>query len=184
MQNKIVSHWFDKDFVNLDPLLQKLHVFGGELSGDVDITYGTGLSGFIGKRLAKKMKLPEQGIHKLRVAISHSKQGLHWNRRFNDNNLVVSLFTPVNNITNGYWLEKTGPITMKLTVDIINGGWYWRCLHISLFGIPMPLWLIPKSKAFKTIENGKYKFNVAFTYPLLGNLVSYSGILVAQYNEH
>ena len=72
---------------------------------------------------------------------------------------------------------------MKLTVDIINGGWFWRCLNISLFGISIPLWLIPKSQAFKKVENGKYKFNVTFTYPLLGKLVSYEGLLDARYND-
>ena len=72
---------------------------------------------------------------------------------------------------------------MKLTVEIINGGWFWRCLKISLFGIPIPLWFVPKSQAYKIVENGRYVFKVAFTYPLFGSLVSYSGALDANYNN-
>lgn len=184
MKNNSVKNWFGSEFVRLDPLLQKLHLFGGELSGDVDISYGGGLSGFIGKRLAKKMKLPGEGIHKLLVCISHSGDGLQWDRRFNDSNIVGSLFQPVGSHEGGYWLETTGPVTLKLTVDIVDGGWYWRCLAVSLYGVPIPVWFIPKTNAFKTIENGKYRFGVAFTYPLLGNLVSYSGVLEAQYSDH
>lgn len=184
LPSDIVKSWFHKDFEKLDPLLQKLHLVGGELSGSVDISYGSGLSGLIGKRLANKMNLPKQGRHKLLVSICHSTSGLHWKRKFNNNNVVESLFSPVGNNKDGYWIETTGPLTMRLTVDIINGGWFWRCLKMSLFGISIPLWLIPKSQAFKKIENGKYKFKVTFTYPLLGNLVSYEGLLDAKYNDN
>jgi len=183
LQNEVVSNWFQKDFSNLDPLLQKLHLSGGELSGIINISYGKGLAGLIGRRLAKKMQLPNHGEHRLLVSISHSQNGLHWNRRFNDNDTVESLFVPFGNYKNGYWIETTGPVKMKLTVDIVNGGWFWRCLKVSLFGLPIPLFLIPKSQAYKIIENGKYVFNVSFTYPLLGSLVSYRGILTAKYNE-
>lgn len=183
LQSEVVSNWFQKDFSNLDPLLQKLHLSGGELSGIINISYGKGLAGLIGRRLAKKMQLPNHGEHRLLVSISHSQNGLHWNRRFNDNDTVESLFVPFGNYKNGYWIETTGPVKMKLTVDIVNGGWFWRCLKVSLFGLPIPLFLIPKSQAYKIIENGKYVFNVSFTYPLLGSLVSYRGILTAKYNE-
>jgi len=179
----LVKNWFESDFSNLDPLLQKLHLSGGELSGDIDISYGKGIAGLIGKRLAKKMKLPSKGSHKLLVSIYHSSKGLHWDRTFNDDNIVESLFVPVGNNKNGYWVETTGPLKMKLTVDIIEGGWFWRCLSISLFGLPIPTFFVPKSQAYKIIENSKYIFNVSFTYPLIGSLVSYRGVLDAQYNE-
>ena len=129
------------------------------------------------------MKLPSKGSHKLLVSIYHSSKGLHWDRTFNDDNIVESLFVPVGNNKNGYWVETTGPLKMKLTVDIVEGGWFWRCLNISLFGLPIPTFFVPKSQAYKIIENSKYIFSVSFTYPLIGSLVSYRGALDAQYNE-
>ncbi len=183
MKSEIVSNWFGSDFSDLDPLLQKLHVVGGELSGGIDISYGVGLSGLIGKRLAKKMKLPNQGSHKLVVSISHSKNGLHWNRRFNSNNVVESLFVPFGNNKSGCWVETTGPLKLKLTVDVIDGGWFWRCLRVSVFGFPIPLCFTPKSQAYKVVKSGKYIFSVSFSYPFLGNLVSYKGVLDAKYGE-
>jgi len=183
MKNKIVKNWFGSNFNELHPLLQKLHIYGGELSGDVSISYGSGLSGLIGKRLAKKMQLPSAGNHQLLVSISHTQAGLHWNRAFNDNKVVESLFAPTGNKENGYWLETTGPLLMKLTVDIVDGGWVWRCLSIKLFGLPVPLWLIPHARAFKYVKNNKYIFQVSFSYPLLGSLVSYKGELDARYND-
>ncbi|KPV94632.1 MULTISPECIES: DUF4166 domain-containing protein [Pseudoalteromonas] len=184
MSYEVVSNWFEEEFTNLDPLLQKLHLFGGELSGNVEISYGRGVSGLIGKRLARKMKLPSQGIHDLVVSIKHSESGLHWDRKFNNNTTVESLFVPVGNKKNGFWIETTGPLKMKLTVDIIDNGWFWRCLNVSAFGLPIPLCLIPKCKAYKLIKDEKYIFSVSFSYPFLGNLVSYSGKLNAKYYEY
>lgn len=183
LPNDLVRNWFGDEFSELDPLLQKLHLSGGELSGKIEVSYGSGLSGLIGRRLANKLKLPKPGSHELLVSISHSQNGLHWNRKFNDDSVVESLFVPVGTKTDGFWVETTGPVKIKLTVDIVGGGWYWRCLKISLFGLPTPLWLFPKSQAYKTVEHGKYVFQVGFTYPFLNDLVSYKGVLDAKYSE-
>ena len=143
----------------------------------MDIAYGKGLAGFIGKRLAKKMNLPSAGSHHLSVSISHHDDGLHWDRVFNQGKAVTSLFKPVGNKRQGYWLETTGPLSMKLTVDIKQGGWHWRCLNMSVLGIAIPMWLLPKTHAKKVIEDGLYRFHVEFSLPVLGSLVCYSGLL-------
>jgi len=183
MQNNLVKNWFGDKFNELHPLLQKLHTNGGKLTGKVNIQYGNGIAGIIGKRLAKKMNLPEEGAHQLQVDINHSDDGLHWGRCFNSQASVVSLFKPVGDITNGHWIETTGPLTMHLTVDVFEGGWYWKCLSLSFKRLPLPLWLIPKSKAYKTIEDGQYRFHVQFSLPVLGTLVAYHGLLRAESSE-
>jgi len=93
------------------------------------------------------------------------------------------LFQPVGDRTNGYWLEQTGPITLLLTVDIIDGGWHWRCLAARWGRLPIPLWLLPKSHAFKRIEGGQYLFSVSFALPLLGTFLSYAGRLETKLNR-
>jgi hypothetical protein len=180
MPNVLVKNWFGDKFSNLHPLLQKLHTEGGRLIGDVEISYGKGLAGVIGVRLAKKMSLPSEGTHQLVVSISHDIDGLHWDRCFNNQVLVKSLFKPVGHVEDGYWIETTGPLSMKLTVDINDGGWFWRCLKVNFLGFSIPRWLIPKTNAYKTIENGKYCFHVEFSLPIIGTLVSYQGLLRAE----
>ena len=91
-----------------------------------------------------------------------------------------SIFRPVGNIDAGYWLEETGPLELKLTVDILDRGWYWRCLSMRLWKIPLPLWLFPHSKAYKKIEGDKYRFYVGFSLPFLGTILSYGGLLSAR----
>jgi hypothetical protein len=65
----------------------------------------------------------------------------------------------------------------SLTVDIREGAWYWRVLAGKIHGIAVPLWLLPKTTAYKRIEDGAYRFNVAISVPILGTVLSYSGLL-------
>ena len=179
MSNELVKDWFADRFSDLHPLLQKLHVEGGMLRGKVDLYYGSGVSGILGRRVARKMKLPGPGSHELSVTISHDDEYLHWNRSFNSQQSVESLFRPVGDYGDGYWIETTGPLSLKLTVDIKNGGWYWRCLQVYLFGCPIPMWLIPASIAYKEVKEDRYHFHVSFSLPIFGVLVKYEGMLEA-----
>ena len=177
MTSDIVKNWFADDFNKLDPQIQLLHTQGGKLTGDVDVAYGKGVSGIIGRRLAKKLGVPHEGRHKLMVTITHNDGNLQWDRLFNDTQEMKSVFTPVGNMEEGYWIEKTGPLNIKLTVEIKNGGWYWRCLSYSFLGLPLPAKLFPESEAYKCIEDGKYRFRVGFRLWFFGDLLSYSGLL-------
>jgi len=177
LASELVSHWFNGVFYNLSPELQELHRHGGVLQGEVEVKTGNGLAGLIGRRLARKLNIPESGVNKLMVTISHDNHYLHWNRCFNDSAIMESRFKPVGTIADGYWLEKTGPFEMMLTVDVKNQGWYWRCIRFKYRGLPVPYWVFPKMNAYKKSEDGGYRFYVGFSAPLLGLLFSYSGIL-------
>lgn len=178
-----VSNWFADAFYTLHPLLQALHRKGGQLHGKVEIEIPTGIAGMLGRRLAKKLGVPTtHATPTLDVSISHADGCLHWDRSFDGNKQMRSIFKPVGTITSGYWLETTGPLALTLTVDILDGGWYWRCLSMRLGRIPLPLWLFPHSKAYKKIEGDQYRFYVGFSLPMLGTILAYSGLLAARSN--
>jgi len=177
LTSELVSNWFAAAFSNLAPELQKLHRHGGVLTGEVDVIVGTGIAGLIGRRLARKLNIPKPGMNDLLVSISHDDQYLHWDRQFNKSTTMHSRFKPVRTVKDGYWLEKTGPLELMLTVDIKKQGWHWRCLRIKYYGIPIPNWLFPNMEAHKYIDDGGYRFYVGFSAPLLGLLFSYSGVL-------
>jgi len=184
MSSTMSSEWFEDSFDKLDPLLRQLHLQGGELAGPVKIKIGTGLAGFFAKRIAKKLGVPvNKGEHRLKVNISHQADGLHWDRCFDESTLFRSVFLPVGNKSNGYWVETTGTIKIFLTVDIREGGWHWCCMRVKIKGITIPLWLFPKTTAYKKIENGCYRFYVGIALPLLGEVISYSGLLEANLNS-
>jgi hypothetical protein len=47
----------------------------------------------------------------------------------------------------------------------------------SLFGIPLPAWLGPRSDSFESVDQGRFRFHVAISHPLLGSIVRYRGWL-------
>jgi hypothetical protein len=174
----LVETWFGRHFSKLHPLLQQLHRSGGHLSGKVNVKVAKGLGGLLGRRLANKFAIPiGETAQEFSVTIFESPQGLHWDRRFNQQTLLQSVFIPVGNVETGYWFETTGSVCLRLTVDVKEAGWYWRCLEATYKGVSIPLWLLPRVIAYKRIENNQYKFYVGFALPLLGEVLSYSGTL-------
>jgi hypothetical protein len=180
MASSLVSNWFGPRYAELHPLLQSLHRYGGSLSGSVVIHIPGGFAGWVGRRLAAKLGVPiENAVQAFSVEIQHSHEALHWSRRFGDGSRMYSVFRPIGELPSGYWIEDTGPLKMWLTVDVKDGGWHWRCFKMTYARVPLPLWWFPKSKAFKTIDNGRYRFFVGFSVPLLGDVLTYSGLLDA-----
>lgn len=176
------TRWFGEDFARLHPLLQALHREGGGLRGTVAITAGHGVAGLLGRRMAQRLGIPTgAALAGFEVRIAHDAQTMRWERRFDDGRALRSVFRPVGRFPDGYWLEDTGAMRLKLTVDIRDGGWYWRLLGASLHGVPLPSWLFPRTEAFKRIDaDGGYRFAVAFALFPLGTLLRYEGVLTPE----
>jgi hypothetical protein len=177
--NAVVS-WFGQDFSQFHPLLQQLHRDGGTLTGSVELSVPSGLAGWVGRRLAGKLGIPSQaGRYPFEVIIEHREGRLLWSRRFAASHSMLSTFEPVGSHVSGYWKEVTGHTELHLQVDIQDGGWHWRCVGMRVRGLPLPLWLAPRTLAYKEVVGGAYRFYVGFSLPLLGTLLSYSGLLQA-----
>lgn len=184
MTDNAVTRWFGAKFSELHPLLQSLHRQGGRLQGEVTLGFGRGPAGWFGRRLAARLGLPQQPNRMpFEVQIGHASQRLSWDRWFDGRVRMHSLFQPVGCWPTGYWVESTGLLRLCLTVDVIDGGWYWRCLGVRVMGLRLPAWLFPRSRAYKRIEDGRYRFHVGFALPLLGTLLWYEGLLEAQLPE-
>lgn len=178
LESTLVSDWFGARFGALHPLLQAMHRRGGRLAGEVEVAYGSGLAGWFGRRLGRRMGLPAQpGRMPLVVTISHTDRALRWARRFGEGHEMVSLFEPVGRWPDGHWQERTGALRLLLTVDVRDGGWYWRALGARLHGVRVPVRLLPRSHAGKRVEGDGYRFEVAVIAPLLGPLLRYGGTL-------
>lgn len=173
-----VETWFGSAFERLHPLLQTLHRKGGVLSGPVQVSFGRGLAGFIGRHLARRLGVPSgNGANILRVSISSDGNTLHWNRQFNDRDEFRSLFVPVGRFPSGHWVECSGRIQLRLRVSLVEGSWHWQHLGSSLWGLPLPRWLMPRTTAYKEVRHGMYHFHVEVAVPLVGTVLSYSGDL-------
>lgn len=178
MTTNSVTHWFGEAFTHLHPLLQQLHQTGGQLSGTVTIELVTNpLARLIGQRLAKKLGIPtDKNQCPFQVEISHTPDALLWSRQFGTHKMI-SVFKPIGTYPTGHWLETTGAIQLQLGVDISQGGWTWVTQALRFKGVSLPLSVMPRTHAYKRIEEGQYRFGVEFSLPVLGKLLSYSGLL-------
>jgi hypothetical protein len=146
MSGTVVSDWFGPAFAQLHPLLQSLHRHGGKLRGPVGIGFGRGLAGIAGRRLARRLGIPRDGdSHMLEVTIGHDDAVMHWDRRFDDGHCFASTFRPYGHWPDGGWIEVTSAISLRLQVDVIDGGWYWRCVGAQRGHWSIPRWLWPRS---------------------------------------
>ncbi|MES2017926.1 MAG: DUF4166 domain-containing protein [Pseudomonadota bacterium] len=174
----LVERWFGPAFALLHPQLQALHRNGGMLRGPVQLSFGAGLAGAVGRALARRLGMPDGAASvQLEVTIHGDADGLHWRRRFNDGPVFDSLFRPVGHFPDGHWIERSGMIALALQVAVCDGGWHWRQRRLWLAGVPLPAWLMPRTIARKDVLDGRYLFSVEIAFPLLGKVLAYRGAL-------
>lgn len=180
MKESPVEQWFGPRFAELHPLLQALHQQGGTLHGKAEVGVGRGLAGWLGRRVARRMGLPIVPEVDLAVIISHDGRRLRWARVFGSGSKAVervSWFEPHGLWPHGHWEEQTGALRFMLTVDVEQGAWQWRLLGARWHGVPVPVRLLPRSRAGKRIVDGDYEFAVEVIAPVLGPLLWYRGRL-------
>ncbi|MEZ5972694.1 MAG: DUF4166 domain-containing protein [Hyphomonadaceae bacterium] len=77
-------------------------------------------------------------------------------------------------------IERFGVLAFAMAVVVED-----RCVRLvprrwSAFGIPLPMWLAPRSNAYEIEQNGVFRFFVEISHPLTGLIVRYSGWLKPQ----
>ena len=73
--------------------------------------------------------------------------------------------------------ERLGAFTFAQALVIEGDGLRLVMRRWTVFGIPMPLWLGPRSNSRETVLDGRYCFSIELTHPLTGLIVKYEGWL-------
>jgi hypothetical protein len=75
--------------------------------------------------------------------------------------------------------ERFGPIAVDMALVVRGPSMTYVIRRWSLLGIPMPLWLGPKTSATESVDaEGRFRFDIKLWHPFIGSLVHYSGWLV------
>jgi hypothetical protein len=75
--------------------------------------------------------------------------------------------------------ERFGPIAFGIGLKLEAGRLWYVLRRWSVFGIPMPQWLCPRSETFESVEDGVFHFRIEIRHPLAGLVVGYGGWLKA-----
>lgn len=78
--------------------------------------------------------------------------------------------------------ERFGPLAVDMALVVQAGSLQYVIRRWTLLGVPMPLWLGPKTIAGETVDDdGRFRFDIELWHPFIGTLVHYAGWLRASH---
>lgn len=73
--------------------------------------------------------------------------------------------------------ERFGPLSFAMALVAEEGQLSLVLRRWSLFGLPLPMFLCPRSTSYEAVEDGHFRFHVEISHPLTGMIVRYRGWL-------
>jgi uncharacterized protein DUF4166/saccharopine dehydrogenase-like protein len=162
---------------SLPPPWQAMHDLDTELTaeGVAEVERGDGV---LARLAALVVGFPRAGKD-IPLTVSFRREGRReqWRRTFADHS-----FTSTQEQGRGRFerllCERFGPINFGMALVCEAGRMRLVIRCWTLFGIPMPLALAPRSDAYEFAEEGRFHFHVEIGHPLTGLIVRYRGWLV------
>ena len=74
-------------------------------------------------------------------------------------------------------VERFGPIAVHLAILVQDGRQILKTTGWSIFGIPLPKFLVPRGDIFEHDADDRFNFHVDLVAPIFGRLVKYEGWL-------
>lgn len=109
------------------------------------------------------------------VRIDVDAQGETWHRDFGGHRFNSRLCC-----VDGQLYEQLGPHRIHFALDTNGQGLRMRPLAWRTLGIPLPRLLWPNISASETESEGRFHFDVATAFPLIGTVIHYRGWLCVE----
>lgn len=164
-------------FDSLPPLVRQLHDSSAprSWSGTADVVRGKSL---IARVIARVVGFPKSGEQiPVRVSFSPEQGGELWTRTFG-NKRFRSLQTVGEGRNQHLLVERFGVATFGLAILVEAGRLMLVPRRWSLFGIPMPGFLLPHGQSFEAESDRRFQFDVTIALPWVGLIVAYRGTLL------
>lgn len=156
--------------------LQNLHRIGQGKSfeGRCKVTRGRNPLSHI---IATLLRFPKAS-HDIPVRVVLTKEGDKeiWERFF-DGRRMVSTQKAGRGKQSRLVIERFGPIAVYLAILVQDGKQVLKTTGWSIFGIPLPKFLMPGGNVFEHDAEGRFNFHVDMVAPIFGRLVKYEGWL-------
>ncbi|HZQ00454.1 MAG TPA: DUF4166 domain-containing protein [Reyranella sp.] len=75
--------------------------------------------------------------------------------------------------------ERFGWLTFAMALVVERHRLALVLRRWSVLGLPLPMWLCPRSNSYETTEDGRFRFHVEISHPITGMIVRYQGWLAA-----
>jgi len=138
----------------------------------------------LARTLARLARLPAAGnAVDVRLQVTAQEEGEEWRRTFAGRPLVSMQFNRPDGRLNGVMVERMGIVEMRLRLEVVGGALNYQtvsaALRLGSLRIPLPRWLSPYVMARERAvgDMNQIHVSVEVTFPLLGRLIAYDGIL-------
>jgi len=135
-------------------------------------------SNLLARATATLMGFPTSGVNQpITVTLSVRASDERWARTVADKTFLSTL-SFAKSRSEGLIRERSGPIAIDMALMLQGSRMSYLIRRWSLFGVPMPLWLGPKTIAVETVDAaGRFCFDIELWHPFTGLLVHYAGWL-------
>ncbi len=99
------------------------------------------------------------------VRFDVSREGETWTRTFGDERFSSRQFAGRGR-SEGLLCERFGALTFTMALVPEGGRLSLVLRRWRAFGIPLPMWLCPRSASYETVADGTFRFNVEIGHPL------------------
>ena len=151
--------------------VQAMHDFLGDAGASGKGTVRRGKS-LLARLVCAVMRFPPEGEHDLHVAFEERNGVERWTRDFAGHCFTSELGQRGNRL-----VERFGPMRFSFDLPSDASGLTMVMRGWSVFGMPMPLWLAPRSEAREWAEGEDFCFDVPIALPGIGTVVHYAGRL-------
>ncbi|TPN83555.1 DUF4166 domain-containing protein [Mesorhizobium sp. CU2] len=74
-------------------------------------------------------------------------------------------------------VERFGPLNFAMALVAGDNRLSLVMRRWSFLGLPLPMWLCPRSTSYETVQDGRFRFHVDISHPLTGLIARYRGWL-------
>ena len=139
-------------------------------SGRADVERGRGLAA---RLVAWMLGLPPEGRKQALSVTFEPIEGREiWTRMFG-----ASVFRSVQDDQGGLLRERAGPVVFLFALETSGEGLALILRGVRVFGVPLPHFMHPLVRTFESERDGRYRFDVEGSLPLIGPIVRYAGWL-------
>ena len=156
----------------LPPTVRQLHREGAARTweGRATVTRGSSLPSRIAGALTG---LPPAAVDApLKVSMVPTATGERWIRRFGEHTMASEL-----RAHGGLLCERLGPNEFGFELEADADGIRWQLRRVRFLGLPLPLAWFRGVAASEFEREGRYRFTVSASMPLVGKLIGYDGWL-------
>jgi hypothetical protein len=159
------------DYAALPPLVRAIHDLHGDAGAAGEGTVARGRNIFA-RLMAAIARFPPAGTWAVHVAFAERDGRERWTRDFGGH-----VFSSELAARGGLAVERFGPMRFCFALAATKDGLGMHLRRWSLLGIRLPLILAPRIAARERQADDRFHFDVRLSFPLLGEIVHYTGWL-------